>query len=70
MLVVFQLMWVMKEYGVAESWTKKSVPIDSNACLLAFTFNGELLIEKACNIHSLDPKSLNEETLRIPMPRG
>ncbi|KAK4581582.1 hypothetical protein RGQ29_024972 [Quercus rubra] len=61
-------LWVMKEYGVAESWTKKSLPIENVAQFFGCTVNGELLIEKFnhCNILSFEPESLNEEILRIP----
>lgn len=37
--------WVMKEYGVAESWIKKSVPMKEDIRFLGFTVNGELLIQ-------------------------
>ncbi|KAL4607522.1 hypothetical protein ACB092_09G180800, partial [Castanea dentata] len=37
--------WMMKEYGVAESWIKKSVPMKEDLWFLGFTFNGELLIQ-------------------------
>uniref|UniRef100_A0A2N9FNF2 F-box associated domain-containing protein n=1 Tax=Fagus sylvatica TaxID=28930 RepID=A0A2N9FNF2_FAGSY len=58
--------WVMREYGVVESWTKKSVPNgfglqDFYGC----TDNGELLIENATGLVSLDPESLNENKLAI-----
>ncbi len=37
---------VMKEYGVVESWTEKTVPMEGVTKLLGCTLNGELLIEK------------------------
>ncbi|XP_075637740.1 F-box/kelch-repeat protein At3g23880-like [Castanea sativa] len=62
--------WVMKEYGVVESWTKRSVPMGEVGCFFGCTINGELLIEKYGLTQSLafDPESLNEEILRIPEP--
>jgi F-box interacting protein len=64
--------WVMKEYGVAESWTKISVPREELACFLGCTYNGELLIEKYSDsrIVSFDLESLNKKILRIPPPVG
>uniref|UniRef100_A0A2N9IL79 F-box associated beta-propeller type 1 domain-containing protein n=1 Tax=Fagus sylvatica TaxID=28930 RepID=A0A2N9IL79_FAGSY len=65
--------WVMKEYGVAESWTKIIVPReDELACFLGCTYDGELLIEKYSDswIVSFDPESLNKKILRIPPPVG
>ncbi|KAL4606998.1 hypothetical protein ACB092_09G143700 [Castanea dentata] len=61
-------LWVMKDYGVAESWTRKSLPIENVAQFFGCTVNGELLIEKFnhCNILSFEPESLSEEILRIP----
>ena len=38
--------WMMEEYGVAESWIKKSVPMKEALWFLGITFNGELLIQK------------------------
>ncbi|XP_050245421.1 F-box/kelch-repeat protein At3g23880-like isoform X1 [Quercus robur] len=65
--------WVMKKYGVVESWTKRSVPMAMVAMgeverPFGCTINGELLIEKYGPTQSLafDPDSLNEEILRIP----
>ncbi|XP_030924560.1 F-box/kelch-repeat protein At3g23880-like [Quercus lobata] len=64
--------WVMKEYGVVESWTKRSVPMAMGNVqrLFGCTINGELLIKKFGHTQSLafDPESLNEEILRIPEP--
>nr|POF20302.1 f-box protein [Quercus suber] len=64
--------WVMTEYGVAKSWTKKSVPMDKHVKFLSCTINGELLIRRydlKVRIVSFDPESLKEEVLRIPDPR-
>ena len=64
--------WVMTEYGVAKSWTKKCVPMDKHAKFLSCTINGELLIRRydlKVRIVSFDPESLKEEVLRIPDPR-
>ena len=60
--------WMMKEYGVAESWIKKSVPMKEDLRFLGITFNGELLIQKFNPFRTLTfhPESLNEEILEIP----
>ena len=60
--------WMMKEYGVAESWIKKSVPMKEALWFLGITFNGELLIQKFDPFRTLTfhPESLNEEILEIP----
>ena len=62
--------WVMKEYGVVESWARKSVPMKQVAEFFSCTTNGELLIERLTPYQSFlfDPESLNEKILRIPMP--
>ncbi|XP_065638377.1 uncharacterized protein LOC136071255 [Quercus suber] len=65
--------WVMKEYGVSELWTKKSVTMEINANLIGCSVNGELLIEQTSHsgvhIISFDSESLNEENLGIPQTR-
>nr|XP_023922047.1 F-box protein At3g07870-like [Quercus suber] len=60
--------WMMKEYGVAESWIKKSVPMKEVVRFLGFTVNGELLIQKFNPFRTLSfhPESLNEKILEIP----
>ena len=62
--------WVMKEYGVVKSWTKKSVPMSTISRFFGCTINGELLIEKydPFQSFSFDPESLKEEILNIPKP--
>ncbi|XP_050242325.1 F-box protein At3g07870-like [Quercus robur] len=62
--------WVMKEYGVVESWARKSVPMKQVAEFFSCTTNGELLVERFTPYQSFlfDPDSLNEEILNIPMP--
>uniref|UniRef100_A0A2N9EFR3 F-box domain-containing protein n=1 Tax=Fagus sylvatica TaxID=28930 RepID=A0A2N9EFR3_FAGSY len=57
--------WVMREYGVVESWTKRCVRVDWVRCFYGCTDNGELLIEKADELVSFDPESLNENILAI-----
>ena len=57
--------WVMREYGVVESWTKTSVPVHSVKNFYGYTVNGKLLIENANRLVSFDPKSLNENVLAI-----
>ena len=60
---------VMREYGVAESWTKKRVPINSVKNFYGCTDNGELLIEtQDGRVVSFDPDSLNENRLGIRSP--
>uniref|UniRef100_A0A7N2N0R6 F-box domain-containing protein n=1 Tax=Quercus lobata TaxID=97700 RepID=A0A7N2N0R6_QUELO len=60
--------WVMEEYGVAESWTRKyMVPMiwvrvgNFYGC----TDNGELLIENATGLVSIDPESREQNILAI-----
>ena len=57
--------WVMREYGVVESWTKKSVPMDWVYNFYVCTDNGELLIENDTGLVSFDPETLNENKLAI-----
>jgi F-box interacting protein len=59
-------LWVMREYGVVESWTKISVPINFVQKLFGCTDNGELLINTTNRgLVSYDPESLNENYLGI-----
>ncbi|XP_030942050.1 F-box/kelch-repeat protein At3g23880-like [Quercus lobata] len=58
--------WVMEEYGVPESWTRKFV------MEWAWTFhffgctnNGELLIKNATGLASIDPENQNQNILPI-----
>jgi F-box interacting protein len=57
--------WVMREYGVVESWTKKWILINWFHRSWGCTDNGELLIENANGLFSFDPESLNENILAI-----
>uniref|UniRef100_A0A2N9E3E7 Uncharacterized protein n=1 Tax=Fagus sylvatica TaxID=28930 RepID=A0A2N9E3E7_FAGSY len=57
--------WVMREYGVVESWTKKWILINWFHRSWGCTDNGELLIENANGLVSFDPESLNENILAI-----
>ena len=58
--------WVMREYGVVNSWTEKSVPMENVGQLFGCTENGELLFKKfGTGLVSLDPASLNEQILGI-----
>ncbi|KAK9987676.1 hypothetical protein SO802_027915 [Lithocarpus litseifolius] len=60
--------WFMKEYGVAESWTKKCrVQTDwlCNGDFFGCTNNGELLIKNATGLVSIDPESQNQNILAI-----
>jgi hypothetical protein len=62
-------LWVMREYGVVESWTKTCLPV----AVLNFygcTDNGELLIKNFDEgFISYDPESLNKNDLGIRHPR-
>ena len=61
--------WVMREYGVVESWTKISVPLDSVKNFFGCTNNGELLVDiKDRGLVSYDPVSRNENNLGIQSP--
>ena len=61
--------WVMREYGVVESWTKISVPLDSVKNFFGCTDSGELLVDiKDRGLVSYDPVSLNENNLGIQSP--
>uniref|UniRef100_A0A2N9FFS0 F-box associated beta-propeller type 3 domain-containing protein n=1 Tax=Fagus sylvatica TaxID=28930 RepID=A0A2N9FFS0_FAGSY len=63
-------LWVMREYGVVESWTKISVPLDSVKNFFGWTDSGELLVDiKDRGLISYDPVSLNENNLGIQSPR-
>ncbi|KAK7829751.1 hypothetical protein CFP56_028906 [Quercus suber] len=56
----------MKEYGVAESWTKKCIPMDSFSYFYGCTNNGELLFQNANGLVStFDPESLNKNIFAI-----
>ena len=57
--------WVMREYGVVESWSKLCVQMDLVQNFCSCTDNGELLIEKVTELVSLDLESLNENKLAI-----
>ena len=61
--------WVMREYGVVESWTKKCVPVDLVQNFYGCTDNGELLIENETGFVSFDPESLYENILAIEVPQ-
>ena len=62
--------WVMREYGMVESWTKKSVPIDRDEKFLCCIDSGELLIDTFhSGLLSKDPESLNKNKLDIPQCR-
>ena len=61
--------WLMKEYGVVEFWTKNSVPMEQVPNFLG-TVNGEFPIEKLSQIHSFEHESINKKILRIPRTRA
>ncbi|KAL4607538.1 hypothetical protein ACB092_09G182300 [Castanea dentata] len=56
-------LWLMKEYGVAESWTRKCVPIDWCHHFHGCTDNGELLIKICTGLISIDPENLLQNSL-------
>jgi F-box interacting protein len=61
--------WVMREYGVVESWTKISVPLDSVELFYGCTDSGEHLVDiKDRGLVSFDPVSRNENNLGIQNP--
>ncbi|KAK7826922.1 hypothetical protein CFP56_031584, partial [Quercus suber] len=65
---VFCHIWVMEEYGVAESWIKKyMVPMILNSHFYGngCTDNGELLIKTAIGLVSIDPESRSQNILAI-----
>ncbi|KAL4616413.1 hypothetical protein ACB092_07G197100 [Castanea dentata] len=58
--------WVMEEYGVAESWTRKyTLPIIWNNHFYGCTDNGEVLIKDATGLISFDPESRKQNILAI-----
>jgi F-box interacting protein len=58
--------WMMREYGVVESWTKISLPKDFFQHFIGCTDSGELLIHTSNKgLVSYDPESLNENYLGI-----
>ncbi|XP_075674475.1 F-box/kelch-repeat protein At3g23880-like [Castanea sativa] len=61
-------LWVMEEYGVAESWTRKyMVEMDWfwDGHFFGFADNGELLIKNAFGLVSIDLESQNQNILAI-----
>ena len=78
-LIVFEqsgicYIWLMQEYGLVESWTKRHIPITGIDIFFGCTVNGEFLITKyspygrflSCDpkrIILLDPESLNEKKI-------
>ncbi|KAL4612534.1 hypothetical protein ACB092_08G207200 [Castanea dentata] len=58
--------WVMEEYGVAESWTRKyTLPSIWNSHCYCCTDNGEVLIKDATGLISFDPESRKQNILAI-----
>lgn len=56
----------MKEYGVAESWTKKYIPMDRFCYFYGCIDNGELLFQNVNGLVStFDPESLNKNIFAI-----
>ena len=62
-------MWVMGQYGVVESWTKKTVGFERIKDFFGCTESGQLLIIMSPGrMVSYDPKSLYENNIGIPSP--
>ena len=66
--------WVMREYGVCESWNKLCVvPVVAHTCFIGFTKYGSLLIQKKtqeiCSLEDkyvlIDPETLYEKETSI-----
>ncbi|XP_030965771.1 F-box protein At3g07870-like isoform X3 [Quercus lobata] len=63
--------WVMKEYGVVDSWTKQLTFDFEEGVLLGLQKNGNILVETElpvlihCEISSYDPKSKQSKNLGI-----
>jgi F-box interacting protein len=62
--------WVMREYGVVESWTRSTVPVNNFRRFFDSTNSDELLIEtQDRQLVSFDPDSLNANSLGIRSPK-
>ena len=60
------LIWVMREYGIVESWTKTNVLFDWVMTFFDCTNSGEFLIETFdSRLVSIDSESLQVNNLRI-----
>ena len=60
--------WMMREYGVVESWTRRTIPVGFVKFESVFrcTSNGELLIETDDSwVVSFDPDSLKVNNLGL-----
>ncbi len=61
--------WVMREYGVVESWTKIIVPVEMVMSFFGCNDSGELLIDTYDRgLLSYDAESLDENKLGIQSP--
>ena len=62
--------WVMREYGVVESWTKIIVTVEFVKSFFGCNDSGELLIYTYNrDLVSYDPESLNKNNLGIQSPQ-
>ena len=64
--------WMMREYGVVESWTRRTIPVGFVKFESVFrcTSNGELLIETDDSwVVSFDPDSLKVNNLGLKSHR-
>ena len=57
--------WVMREYGVVDSWTKITVELEVVERFFCCVDNGELLFGCNSKVISYDPESTNENDLGI-----
>jgi len=64
-----QAVWVMKEYGAEESWSKLfDVRIGGFERVIGFTKSGEVLVQKAQSLFSFGPRSRRYLDLPIRGP--
>ncbi|XP_050251456.1 F-box/kelch-repeat protein At3g06240-like isoform X5 [Quercus robur] len=61
--------WVMREYGVVDSWTKITVEFDEVEEFFCCVDNGELLFWNDSEVISYDPESPNANCLGITVGR-
>nr|POF25180.1 hypothetical protein CFP56_29472 [Quercus suber] len=57
--------WVTREYGVVDSWTKINVELDEVETFFCCVDNGELLFCNDSELISYDPESPNANDLGI-----
>uniref|UniRef100_A0A2N9EPZ4 F-box associated beta-propeller type 3 domain-containing protein n=1 Tax=Fagus sylvatica TaxID=28930 RepID=A0A2N9EPZ4_FAGSY len=65
--------WVMRDYGVVESWTKKVVKLENVTGFFGCSSSGELMITKYYDpvlTFSFDPESRKENELGFEVPEA